>query len=391
MTERVLVTGGAGFIGSHLVDALLAQGDSVRVFDNLTLQAHPGGVPRFLAPEAELWRGDLRDPESVKRALSDIDVVYHLGGMVGNGQSMVEIREYIDVNAVGTATLLEAMVERRAQFRRLIVASSMVVYGDGAYTCSEHGVVAQALRPAARLRARLWEPICPRCERELVAIATSEGHPLRPTSTYGISKRDQEELCLTIGRSYAIPTIALRYLCTYGSRQALSNPYTGVAAIWANRLIHGKAPIVFEDGAQKRDFIHVSDVVRANLAASAAPRAADYEAFNVATGQSITVAELAGKLALAMGRPISPDISGDYRDGDIRHCFADVSKAKTSLGWSANVSLEQGIAELAAWASSERPGDVVDSSDRANQELKERGVIHVASRNSGETAPGASS
>jgi dTDP-L-rhamnose 4-epimerase len=372
MAERALVTGGAGFIGSHLVDALLARGDRVRVLDSVIEQAHPTGEPRFLSPDAELFRDDLRDRDAVDRALRDIDVVYHQGGMVGNGQSMVEIRRYVEVNAVGTATLLEAMVSRRAEFRRLVVASSMVVYGDGAYACAEHGVLPFAERPEGRLRMRAWEPICPRCETEVTPVATSEDQPLRPGSTYGISKRDQEELCLTIGRAYRIPTIALRYLCTYGSRQALGNPYTGVAAIWANRLLHGKPALVFEDGAQQRDFIHVTDVVRANLAAAGAGPSADYAAFNVGTGGSVTIRELAESLGRALDRPTPPEITGAYREGDIRHCFADVSRAKALLGWEAGISLERGIIELAAWAEGE---DVADQSDEANAELRARGVL----------------
>ncbi|HEX9295110.1 MAG TPA: SDR family NAD(P)-dependent oxidoreductase [Polyangiaceae bacterium] len=372
MAERVLVTGGAGFIGSHLVDALLARGDEVRVLDSLIEQAHPGGEARFLSSDAELVRADLRDREAVDRALADVDIVYHQGGMVGNGQSMVEIRRYVDVNTVGTATLLEAMLQRRAQFRKLVVASSMVVYGDGTYRCEEHGVLSHATRPDGRLKNREWEPICPRCGAEVTPVATSEDQPLRPGSTYGISKRDQEELCLTIGRAYRMPTVALRYLCTYGSRQALGNPYTGVAAIWANRLLHGKPALVFEDGGQRRDFIHVSDVVRANLAAANADAAADYSAFNIATGQSVTVRELADKLAGALGRSIPPQITGAYREGDIRHCFADTSRARALLRWGAQVSLDQGILELAAWASGERADD---RTDLANAELRERGIL----------------
>ena len=372
MTERALVTGGAGFIGSHLVDALLERGDEVRVLDNLVEQAHPTGEARFLSPQAELVRADLRDRDAVERALRDVDVVYHQGGMVGNGQSMVEIRRYVEVNAVGTATLLEAMLERRAQFRRLVVASSMVVYGDGAYRCEEHGVLPYATRPDPRLKSRQWEPICPRCGTEVAPVATSEDQPLRPGSTYGISKRDQEELCLTIGRTYGIPTIALRYLCTYGSRQALGNPYTGVAAIWANRLLHGKPALIFEDGRQQRDFIHVSDVVRANVAAADAAPSADYLPFNVATGQSVTIRELADRLGRALGRSVAPEIPGAYREGDIRHCFADTSRAKALLKWEAKVSLDQGIVELAAWASGE---NVEDRTDLANVELRERGII----------------
>jgi dTDP-L-rhamnose 4-epimerase len=372
MAERALVTGGAGFIGSHLVDALLARGDRVRVLDSLIEQAHPTGQARFLSTEAELVRRDLRDREAVDRALHDVDVVYHQGGMVGNGQSMVEVRRYVDVNSAGTATLLEAMAARRGDLRKLVVASSMVVYGDGAYACPKHAVLPFASRPRDRLRRRQWEPICPRCRAEVTPVATSESQPLRPGSTYGITKRDQEELCLVLGRAYQIPTIALRYLCTYGSRQALGNPYTGVAAIWANRLLHGKPALVFEDGAQQRDLIHVSDVVRANLAAADAQPLADYHAFNIGTGRSVTILELAERLGRALDRPIPPEITGAYREGDIRHCFADVSLARELLGWEPRVTPNEGIGELADWAQTEQ---APDRTDLANAELRERGIL----------------
>lgn len=289
MAEGVLVTGGAGFVGSHLVDALLARGDRVRVLDDLLAQAHPTGTARFLAREAELVVGDLRDRAAVDRVLDGVTTVFHQGGMVGNGQSMYDVRRYVEVNSVGTATLLEAMLARRAQFRRLVVASSMVVYGDGAYQCPADGRVGRVHRPIERLRAAQWEPLCAACGREVEPVATSEEHPLRPTSTYGITKRDQEELCLVLGRTHGLPTIVLRYLNAYGPRQALSNPYTGVAAIIATRLLNGRAPVIFEDGRQRRDFVHISDIVRANLAAAAADESACYEPYNVGSGRTTTV------------------------------------------------------------------------------------------------------
>lgn len=375
MTERVLVTGGAGFIGSHLVDALLARGHRVRVLDNLTEQVHPSGHPRFLDPEAELIVGDLRDRGTVDRALDGVGLVFHQGGMVGNGQSMYDVRRYVDVNAVGTATLLEAMLARRAQFRRLIVASSMVVYGDGAYRCAEHGPVAGASRPLDRLHRGLWEPICGQCGGEVEARPTPEDHPLAPTSPYGISKRDQEELCLVVGRAHGLPTIALRYLNVYGSRQALSNPYTGVAAIIATRLLNGRAPVIFEDGRQRRDFVHVSDVVEANLAAAAAGEAACHRPYNVATGRSVTVLELAGLMAAGLGRRVEIRPCGEFRAGDIRHCIGDASRARTHLGWQAERRVEEGIDELLAWAAGEQPEDLTD---RANAELRARRLIQSA-------------
>ena len=371
MTSRVLVTGGAGFIGSHLVDALLARGDEVRVLDNLLPQAHPTGKARFLAREAELCIGDLRDRAAVDRALDGVSSVFHLGGLVGNGQSMIQLRDYIDANCVGTATLLEAMVARRTQFARLVVSSSMVVYGDGAYACRIHGNV-RAERPEARLTARAWEPVCPRCGAEVNPAATAEDHPLHPTSTYGISKRDQEELSLVIGRAYRLPTVALRYLNTYGSRQALSNPYTGVCAIIMTRLLNGKAPTIFEDGGQLRDLTHVSDVVRANLAAEAAPDTALYHAYNVGTGRSIRVLDIARALARSAGVSIEPLVTGEFREGDIRHCFADVTRARRLLGWEATVPFDQGVSELAAWAAGERP---IDRTAAANAELREMRLL----------------
>lgn len=374
MPETVLVTGGAGFIGSHLVDALLALGHRVRVLDDLLPQAHPTGRAAHLSPDAELLVGDLRDRAAVDRALLGVSVVFHQGGMVGNGQSMVEIRRYVDVNGVGTATLLEAMLARRAALRRLVVASSMVVYGDGAYACPAHCPVSRARRPFERLQARKWEPICPSCGAEVQPVPTAETHPLGPVSVYGVSKRDQEELALVVGRAHGLPTVALRYLNVYGPRQALSNPYTGVAAIMATRMLNGRRPVVFEDGGQRRDLVHVSDVVRANLAAMDAPPEALYQAFNVGTGHSVTVLEIARKLAAELGRDLEPDVTGEYREGDIRHCFADVSRARAVLGWEARVAFAEGARDLAAWAAGERPAD---HTERALAELRASGVIRA--------------
>lgn len=367
-----LVTGGAGFIGSHLADALVAAGRRVRVLDNLLPQAHPTGEPRFVPKEAELMVADVCDRAAVDRALDDVDTVFHLAAMVGNGQSMYDIRRYTEVNVVGTATLLEAIVARAKRPTRVVVSSSMVVYGDGAYACATHGELERAERPSDRLRARKWEPVCPSCGAEVTPVATRETHPLRPTSTYGTSKRAQEELALVLGRAYGIPTVALRYLNTYGSRQALSNPYTGVAAIIASRVLNGREPTIFEDGEQLRDFTHVSDVVAANLAAERAPEHAFYRAFNVGTGRSVKIADVARTIARELGKDLSPRITGEFREGDIRHCFADVSEAEARLGWKARVDFASGAHELAKWARGETP---VDHTDRANDDLRARGLI----------------
>ena len=372
MSERILVTGGAGFIGSHLVDHLLALGKQVRVLDNLLPQAHPSGKADFLDPNAELIVGDVRSRSDLERALQDVQVVVHLAGMVGNGQSMIEVHNYIDVNAAGTALLMEELIKRRSSLRRLVVASSMVVYGDGAYACKTHGPLETTLRPLARLKNKLWNPICPHCQAETQPVAIQETRRLAPNSVYGISKRDQEELCLVLGKSYQLPTIALRYLCTYGSRQALGNPYTGVAAIWATRLLNHKPALIFEDGNQLRDFVHVTDVARATAAAAHAPTDADYQAFNIGSGTRSTISELAVLLAQSLGSELAPSLSGDFRVGDIRHCFADISKAKKLLQWSPRLNLAKGIEEFAHWARDKKP---IDVSDTANRELRLRGII----------------
>jgi dTDP-L-rhamnose 4-epimerase len=299
-------------------------------------------------------------------------VVHHLGGIVGNGQSMVQVRRYVDVNVTGTATLLEAIVARRDRLRRLVVASSMVVYGDGAYACPAHGPLRRVERPLPRLRDKRWEPVCPTCGAEVAPMATDEDHALAPTSTYGVSKLAQEQLSLAIGASYGVPTIALRYLNVYGSRQALSNPYTGVAAIMTARLRNGRRPTVFEDGEQRRDFVHVSDVVRANLAAAEAPARACGAAYNVATGRSVRIVEVARLLARHLGVDLEPEVTGEFRAGDIRHCYADGARAERALGFRARVPFEEGIGELVDWASGEQP---VDRTDEANAELRAHALI----------------
>jgi dTDP-L-rhamnose 4-epimerase len=367
----VLVTGGAGFIGSHLVDALLERGERVRVLDNLDALAHPSGRPGHLDPEAELVEGDLRDRETVERSLDGVDRVFHLGGVVGNGESMVNVRRAVDHNAGGTATLLEAVVERRDRVRRLVAASSMVVYGEGSYRCAAHGTCHPQLRSPAQLQRRQWEPRCPACGCPMEPAPTSEDAPLRPTSVYGITKRDQEELVLVLGRAYGVETVALRYLNVYGPRQALGNPYTGVAAIFATRVLNGRPAMVFEDGHQIRDLVHVSDVVRATHLAMDAPAAAGY-AVNVATGRRVRILDLAGSIAAALDSDLPPAVTGEYRSGDIRHCFANVSRARELLGFEARTTLDEGLPQLAEWVARQV---VPDGGDQALAELRSRGLV----------------
>ena len=370
--STALVTGGAGFIGCHLVESLLADGDSVRVLDNLDPLAHPSGeLPAHFPAEAELIRGDLRSAEDVARALRGCERVYHLGGIVGNGESMVNVRKAIDVNSGGTATLLEAIIARRDEISRLVVASSMVVYGEGSYECPEHGRLAPPLRPLAQLKQRHWELRCPDCDRELAPVPVTEDRPLRPASVYGVSKRDTEELALVLGEAYGFEATALRYLNVYGPRQALANPYTGVAAIFSARLLSGRAPLVFEDGAQIRDLVHVSDVIAATRAAMQAPGAPG-RAFNVATGARIRILDLARSLAELIAPGLEPEITAQFRAGDIRHCYASVAAAREVLGFEAGVGLEQGLPELASWVASQT---VSERGDRAVADLRARGLI----------------
>jgi dTDP-L-rhamnose 4-epimerase len=350
---------------------LLAAGEQVRVLDNLDPLAHPDGAPPHLDGEAELMVGNLRDRDAVDRALDGVDRVFHLGGVVGNGESMINVRRAVDANCGGTATLLEAVLERRDRVRRLVAASSMVVYGEGSYRCPVHGLRSPALRPAKQLRRREWEPLCEDCGAELEPVPTDERAPLRPTSVYGITKRDQEELVLVLGRAYGLQTVALRYLNVYGPRQALGNPYTGVAAIFAARLLNGRRPLVFEDGRQIRDLVHVSDVARATQAAMGASDAPGH-AINVATGQRIRIGELASELARALGSDLEPELTGEARAGDIRHCFADVTRARDLLGFEARRTLAEGLPELADWVSGQQ---VHERGDDALRQLRERGLV----------------
>jgi dTDP-L-rhamnose 4-epimerase len=369
--SRVLVTGGAGFVGSHLVDALLDAGEEVRVLDNLDPLAHSEGMPAHVSADAELLIGDLRHRAAVDRALEGVDRVFHLGGVVGNGESMINVRRAVDANSAGTATLLEAVLDRRDRIRRLVAASSMVVYGEGAYRCPAHGNRWPARRSAARLGRREWEPRCDECDAELTPVPTKEDAPLQPASVYGITKRDQEELVLVLGRAYGLETVPLRYLNVYGPRQALSNPYTGVAAIFAARLLGGKPPLVFEDGRQIRDLVHVGDVVEATRLAMDAPDA-PWNPINVATGRQVRVGELARRLARALGVEIEPQITGEARTGDIRHCYADVTRARDLLGFQARRGLGEGLAELAGWLADQR---VDDRGAAALADLRARGLV----------------
>jgi dTDP-L-rhamnose 4-epimerase len=369
---RVLVTGGAGFVGSHLVDALLRRGHEVRVLDNLTPQVHlDGAVPNYLSRDCELAKGDVRDLDAVKRALARIQVVFHQAAVVGVGQSMYQIRHYTEHNTLGGATLLEALATSQHSVEKVVVASSMSIYGEGSYRCRNCGIVSPELRGAEQMKRQEWELRCPSCSDAAAPIPCSEVKPLQPTSIYAITKRDHEEMFLSVGRAYGIPTVALRYFNIYGSRQALSNPYTGVLAIFSGRLLCGKAPVIYEDGEQSRDFVHVSDIVQANLLAMDKPEA-NYNVFNVGTGRASSVAKIAGLLMGELGSTIIPKIAHQFREGDIRHCFADITKIRHALGYAPKVALEDGIPELVEWVRSQ---SAVDTFDKADAELVAHGLV----------------
>jgi len=367
---NILVTGGAGFIGSHIVDALVDNGHRVRVLDAVVEQVHGDAGPQYLNPQAEFLRGDVCDAELVERALEGIDVVYHKAAEVGVGQSMYEIARYVRANDLGTAVLLEAVVKRRPQIKKLVVASSMSIYGEGAYACDSCGPVQPNLRPLSQLLERDWDLNCPQCGAKAKPVPTREDKPLIPSSVYAISKQDQEQFCLVVGRAYNIPVVALRYFNVYGPRQALSNPYTGVCAIFSGRLLNDERPLIFEDGEQTRDFVHVSDIVQANLLALETDLA-DYEALNIGTGFPISISEISLMLARGLGKDIKPEVTGKYREGDIRHCVADITRARTLLGYGPKVKLADGIPELLDWVRQQQ----AENTTAATKELEQHQLV----------------
>jgi dTDP-L-rhamnose 4-epimerase len=367
---HILVTGGAGFIGSHLADDLVARGHRVRVLDNLSPQVHgPDGTrPAYLHEDIELVRGDVRDAAAVRRALAGIDAVYHFAAAVGVGQSMYEIAHYTSVNNLGSAVLLQALIDRPV--RRLVVASSMSLYGEGLYRAANGTIVEGRNRPLEQLRAADWDVRGPDGE-PLEPLPTPERKAPSLASIYALSKFDQERMAMMVGQAYAIPTVALRFFNVFGTRQALSNPYTGVLAIFASRLMNGQPPLIFEDGHQRRDFVSVHDVVQACRLALESPAAAG-QVLNVGSSRSCTIQEVAALLAGILGKSeIEPDVCGKYRVGDIRHCFADISRARQMLGYEPAVTLEGGLVELAEWLESQVADDRVP---QARQELAERGL-----------------
>jgi dTDP-L-rhamnose 4-epimerase len=369
---KVLITGGAGFIGSHLADRLLGDGHDVRALDNLDAQVHANGErPEYLDGAVELQTGDVRDRDATRRALAGVDAVVHFAAAVGVGQSMYEIERYTSINAIGAAVLLEEALERRDAIQKLLVASSMSIYGEGQYRNPRTGEsgLAPWIRPELQLAARQWD-VLGDDGTPLEPEPTTETKPLRPTSIYAINKRDHEEMFLAIGAAYGLPAVALRFFNVYGERQALSNPYTGVAAIFSSRLLNDNRPLVFEDGRQTRDFIDVRDIARC-CALALTQDGADGRTVNVGTGVPTSVVEVADTIARGLGKELEPKVVGKYRAGDIRHCYADPTLAEQLLGFRAEIPFEAGMQDLLRWLEGQEAEDSVDA---ASEALAARGL-----------------
>jgi dTDP-L-rhamnose 4-epimerase len=370
---HVLVSGGAGFIGSFVVERLLGAGHRVRVLDNLDPQVHPDGAPAHLPAAAELVVADVRDRGAVESALRDVDAVVHAAAAVGVGQSLYRVEHYVDVNVRGTALLLECLAARQRPLRKLVVFTSMTGYGEGVYRRPSDGrLLRAAIRTPGDIERHGWEPVCPETGEPLEPAPTPEDAALLAENVYALTKRWQEELALALGRVYRFPVVCLRLFNVYGPRQALSNPYTGVLAIFLSRLLAGEQPVVYEDGGQSRDFVSVHDVVDAALRAFDSPEA-DGQVVNVGSGVARPIGETGRLLARLVGREdIAPRVTGQFRAGDVRHCTADIARARRLLGFAPRVPWDAGLAEVLAWS---RGAFAADGFAQAHDELARRGLV----------------
>jgi len=366
--KRALVTGGAGLIGSHIVDLLIREGWTVRILDNLEPQTHKNGKPDWVNPVAEFRQGCVQDYETMREALTDIDVVFHEAAY---GGYMPEMAKYVLVNSFGTAQMLEIIRDHQLPIKKVLVASSQAVYSEGAANCPEHGHVVPLLRSAEQLRAGDFSVHCPVCGRPTSSIPTPEATPGGGETVYALTKVDQERLVLLWGKQTGIPTVALRYSCTYGPRQSLFNPYTGVIAIFCTRLLNGQPPIMYEDGAQTRDLCFVEDIAHANLLAATTDTLDGLPA-NVGSGRATSVRDLAEIIADQLGVKLAPIARGEFRPGEIRSLISDISRIRT-IGYTPQTSIEQGIERYVDWIKTQ--GAVEDYFSRAEAGLRAKGIV----------------
>ncbi len=366
--KRALVTGGAGLIGSHIVDLLLREGWTVRILDNLEPQTHKNGRPDWINPSAEFRQGYIQDYETMHSALTDIDVVFH---QAAYGGYMPEMAKYVLVNSFGTAQMLEIIRDHKLPIRKVVVASSQAVYSEGAAQCSEHGKVMPLLRPAEQLRAGDFQVHCPICGKPTTSIPTAEIAPGGGETVYALTKVDQERLVLLWGKQTGTATVALRYSCTYGPRQSLFNPYTGVIAIFCTRLLNNLPPVMYEDGGQTRDLCFVEDIARANLLVATTDRL-DGLPVNVGSGRATSVRDLAGIIAEKLGIALEPIARGEFRPGEIRSLISDISRIR-SIGYEPQITIDEGIERYIAWIKTQ--GAVEDYFSKAEAGLRAKGIV----------------
>ena len=373
MAKRALVTGGAGLIGSHVVDLLVREGWQVRALDNLERQTHRRGKPAWINEKAEFVQGDLRDRDTITAALDQIDTVFH---QAAYGGYMPEITKFVHVNSLGTAQMLEVIREKNLPVQKIIVASSQAVYSEGAGECPKHGLVFPSVRPIEQLRNGDWQVHCPMCGAIMKSVPTPENAPVGGETVYGLTKVDQERLVLLWGKQVGIPTVALRYSCTYGPRQSIFNPYTGVIAIFCTRLLNNLPPVLYEDGEQTRDFSFVEDIARANLLAAETDKL-DGLPVNIGSGHGTPIREIAERLSDILKIDIAPEINGEFRPGEMRHLTSDTTRAR-SAGYKATFDLGEGIARYIDWIRAQ--SDIRDYFSEASEILKNKGIVHRVER-----------
>jgi dTDP-L-rhamnose 4-epimerase len=373
MSKRALITGGAGLIGSHLTDLLVREGWKVRVLDNLEPNTHRQGKPAWINERAEFIEADLRDRDTIGSALTDIDVVFH---QAAYGGYMPEISKYVHVNSLGTAQMLEVIREKKLPVQKIIVASSQAVYSEGAGECPKDGLVFPPVRPVEQLRRGDWEVHCPVCGAVTRSVPTPERAPVGGETVYGLTKVDQEKLVLLWGKQAGVPTIALRYSCTYGPRQSIFNPYTGVIAIFCTRLLNNLPPVLYEDGEQTRDFSFVEDIARANLLVVETDKL-DGLAVNVGSGRGVPIREIASTLSDALKIDIKPEARGEFRPGEMRHLTSDTARIRTA-GYHPAVELADGIQRYVDWIRTQ--SDIRDYFSEAEEILRRKGIVHQVAR-----------